>query len=76
MSLQVRGEKVQLSPEKVGHKLKNLGLRTRPLSQTRHGLELDRATLAQIQQLAAVYVMEDMAEDTGNIHGSQTTENK
>jgi hypothetical protein len=36
--LEARGETARLSPEKVGHRLKKLGLRTRPLSQTGNGL--------------------------------------
>jgi hypothetical protein len=73
--LEARGETVRLSPEKVGHQLKRLGLRTHPLSQTGNGLTFDKATLARIQQLAAVYMMEDAPAETENLHGSQTTEN-
>ena len=57
--LEARGETVRLSPEKVGHRLKKVGLRTRPLSQTGKGLTFDNATVAAIRQLAALYVMED-----------------
>jgi hypothetical protein len=68
--LEARGETIRLNPEKVGHRLKKLGLRTRPLSQTGHGLTFDRATLARIEQLAAVYmVMEDMPAEADNLHG-------
>jgi len=72
--LEARGETVRLSPEKVGHRLKSLGLRTRPLSQTGNGLTFDKATAAGIQQLAAVYMMEDTPAETENLHGSQATE--
>jgi hypothetical protein len=58
--LEARGETVRLSPEKVGHRLKKLGLRTRPLSQTGNGLTFDRTAVAGIQQLAIEYGMEDM----------------
>jgi hypothetical protein len=74
--LEARGETARLNPEKVGHRLKNLGLRTRPLSQAGNGLTFDKATVAGIQQLAAVYVMEDMPTETEDLHGSQATENK
>ena len=74
--LEARGETVRLSPEKVGHRLKKLGLRTRPLSQTGNGLTFDKATVAGIEQLAAVYVMEDMPAETENLHGPQARENK
>lgn len=71
--LEARGESARLSPEKVGHTLKRLGLRTHPLSQTGHGLTFDRATIARIEQLCAVYGMEDPPEESENLHGSQTT---
>jgi len=77
--LEARGETTRLSPENVAHKLKKLGLRTHPLSQTGNGLTFDRATIAQIQQLAAMYmvdVMEDTPAEAKNLHGPQTTENK
>jgi hypothetical protein len=73
---EARGETVRLSPEKVGHRLKKLGLRTRPLSQTGNGLTFDMATLAKIQQLAVVYMMEDTPAETENLHDPQATENK
>jgi hypothetical protein len=74
--LEARGETARLRPEKVGHRLKKLGLRTRPLSQTGNGLTFDKATLARIQQLAVVYMMEDTPAETKNLHDSQATENK
>jgi hypothetical protein len=73
--LEARGETAVMSPEKVGHRLKKLGLRTRPLSQTGNGLTFDKATLARIQQLAEVYMMEDTPTEIDNLHCSQTTEN-
>jgi hypothetical protein len=74
--LEARGETVRLSPEKVGHRLKKLGLRTRPLSQTGNGLTFDKATVAGIKQLVAVYVEEDMPAETENLHCSQAPEKK
>lgn len=74
--LEVRGDTVRLNPERVGHRLKKLGLRTRPLSQSGNGLTFDKATVAGIEQLAAVYVMEDMPAETRNLHGPQAPENK
>jgi hypothetical protein len=41
-----------------------------------NGLTFDKVTVALIQQLAAVYVEEDLLAETENLHGSQTTENK
>ena len=66
---------MRLSPETVGRQLKKLDLRTRRLSQTGNGLTFDKATLARIQQLAAIYMMEDTPADSENLHGSQTREN-
>ena len=71
--LEARGETARLSPEKVGHRLKKLGLRTHPLSQAGNGLKFDNATLARIRQLAAVYMMEDTSVETENLHSSQVT---
>jgi hypothetical protein len=66
---EARGETTRLSPEKVGHVMKNLGLRTRRLSQAGNGLTFDKATVAGIQKLAAVYAMEDMLTETEHLHG-------
>ena len=74
--LEARSETARLSPEKVGHQLKNLGLRTHRISQTGNGLTFDKATVARIQQLAAMYMMEDTPAETENLHGSQATEKK
>jgi hypothetical protein len=74
--LEGRGESLKLSPEKVGHKLRKLDLPTRRLTKTGNGLVLDKATVAGIQRLAAVYVGEDIPAETENLHCSQTTENK
>jgi hypothetical protein len=67
---------VRLSPEKVGHRLKKVGLRTRPLSQTGKGLTFDKDTVALIQRLAAMYVVEDMLDGADNLHSQQAQQNK
>ncbi len=77
--LEARGETARLNPERVGHRLSGLGLRTRRLSKTGNGLMFDKATVARILELAAVYgvdVMEDTPVETENLHSPQTTENK
>lgn len=77
--LGARGETVRLRPEHVGHSLKGLGLRTRRLSQAGNGLTFDKATVAQIHELAEMYMldgMEDTPEEAENLHSSQATENK
>jgi hypothetical protein len=76
--LEARGETTRLSPEKVGHILKRLGLRTHPLSQTGHGLTFDKATIARIDELAAMYkvdLMEDTPAKTENLHSPQAVDN-
>jgi hypothetical protein len=57
--LVLRGETRQLSPEKVGHKLKKVGLFTRRLSQAGNGLTLDQPTRKRLHELAAAYLGED-----------------
>ena len=74
--LENRGESMKLSPEKVGHRLRKLGLPTRRLTQAGNGLIWDKATIAALQQLAALYVGEDLIAKTENHHCSQVTENK
>jgi hypothetical protein len=74
--LEARGEGMKLRPEKVGHRLRKLGLPTRRLTQAGNGLVWDKATIASLQQLAAVYVGEDLLAKTENLHCSQATEKK
>jgi hypothetical protein len=74
--LEARGEGMKLRPEKVGHRLRKLGLPTRRLTQAGNGLVWDKATIASLQQLAAVYVGEDLLAETENLHCSQATEKK
>jgi hypothetical protein len=74
--LEARDETMRLNPEKIGHRLKKLGLRTRPLSQSGNGLTFDKATVAGIQQLASVYSMEDMPGENRDLHRPQALENK
>jgi hypothetical protein len=73
---EARGETVRLRPETVGHILKRLGLRTRPLSQKGHGLKFDKTTFAAIEQLAALYGMEDIPAKIENLHDLQDSEKK
>jgi hypothetical protein len=74
--LEGRGETVRMRPETVGHILKRLGLRTRPLVQNRHGLKFDKATVAAIEQLASAYGMEDIPAKIESLLDLQDTENK
>jgi hypothetical protein len=73
---ELRGERQKLSPETVGRQLSKLGLRTHRLTSAGNGLTFDKATIALIQQLAAVHVEDDLLAEAENLHGSQVTENK
>lgn len=54
--LEARGERYKLSPEKVGHRLRKLGLPARRLSQAGNGLVMNKETLTRILTLSAMYV--------------------
>jgi hypothetical protein len=74
--LEARGERSKLSPEKVGHRLRRLGLPTRRLSQAGNGLVMDNEMITRLQTLYGMYVGEDMLAETESLQRSQTTENK
>ena len=74
--IEVRGERSKLSPEKVGHRLRKLGLPTRRLSQAGNGLVMDKETMTRLQTLSAMYVGEDQLADTENLHCSQAKEKR
>lgn len=74
--LETRGETTQLSPEKVGHKLRKIGLRTRRLGQAGNGLTLNHVTTVRVHEVATAYQMEDSIEEEGNLHCSLCAENK
>jgi hypothetical protein len=61
--LLARGEPRKLSPEKVGHKLKKVGLFTRRLSQAGDGLTLDAATRVRLHEVAEAYRGEDSIQE-------------
>jgi hypothetical protein len=66
--LVARGEKRQLSPEKVGHMLKKVGLFTRRLSHAGNGLILDQATRIRLHEVATAYRGEDSIQEEENLH--------
>jgi hypothetical protein len=75
---EVRGETARLRPENVGHTLKGLGLRTHRLSQTGNGLTFDKATVARLNELATMYmvdVREDTPAEAENLPSKQAAEN-
>jgi hypothetical protein len=64
-----RDETMRFSPEKVGDKLKSIGLPTRRLSQIGNGLTLDRETTIRLHEVAVAYgMMEDLTTNDENIH--------
>jgi hypothetical protein len=65
--VEARGERSKLSPEKVGHRLRKLGLPTRRLSQAGNGLVIDKETMTRLQTLSAMYVGEDQLIATENL---------
>jgi hypothetical protein len=67
-SLKARGETSQFTSEKVGHKLKRMGLLTRRLSQAGNGLRLDQQTRICIHEVAAAYRGEDSVKNDENLH--------
>jgi hypothetical protein len=74
--LAARGETRQLSPEKVGHKLKKVGLFTRRLSHAGNGLILDQATTKRLCEVAAAYLGEDLIPEDENFHCSLRENNE
>jgi hypothetical protein len=62
--VEARGEGFKLSPEKVGHRLRRLGLATRRLNQAGNGLVMDKETMKRLQTLAGMYIGEDLLADT------------
>ena len=74
--LVARSETMQLSPEKVGHKLKKIGLFTRRLSQAGNGLTLDQATRSRVHEVARAYLGEDSIPDTENLHCQLCSQNE
>lgn len=74
LRLESCGETARLRPEHVGHVLRRFGLRTHRLSQTGNGLTFNKSITARIDELAAMYMMEDASAKTENLHGSQMTE--
>jgi hypothetical protein len=73
--MEARGERSKFSPEKVGHRLRKLGLPTRRLSQAGNGLVMDNATLTRLMTLCAMYVGEDQLAVAENLRFWQTIEN-
>jgi hypothetical protein len=65
--LKARGEILQFTPEKVGHKLKRIGLLTRRLSHAGNGLNLDQQTRIRIHEVATAHQGNDLIEKDENL---------
>jgi hypothetical protein len=65
-----RGERSKFSPEKVGHRLRKLGLPTLRLSRLGNGLVMDKETLTRLLTLSSMYVGEDQLAVAENLHCS------
>jgi hypothetical protein len=63
-----RGERLQYSPEKVGHKLKKAGLLSRRLGAAGNGFLMDHATQVLIHEVATSYGCVGLADDKENLH--------
>jgi hypothetical protein len=74
--LVARGETMQFSPEKVGRKLKKVGLFTRRLSPAGNGLALDQATRIRLHEVARAWRGEDSIADTKNLHCPLCSQNE
>ncbi len=66
--LEDRGEAMKLNPEKVGHRLRKLGLPTSRLSKAGNGLVCNKATVATLRQLGEMYVGEGLVAEIDNLH--------
>lgn len=64
---QERGETLRFSAEKVGHRLKKVGLLGRRLGKMGNGLLMDRATRLLLHELAASFAAEDYAGNEENL---------
>jgi hypothetical protein len=71
-----RGERLECSPEKIGHMLKKVGLFTRRLGQVGKGLVVDQTTLARVHQLSTAYGCVRLGEEDENLHCPLCAENK
>ena len=70
-----RGERLEISPEVLGHGLKKVGVPTRRLGKAGKGLEMDSATMAQLHELAAAYGV-GLDQDEQNLNCPLCAENK
>ena len=66
--LLTRGESLKFSAEKVGHKLKKIGLLSRRLGGSGNGFLLDHSTQLRLHEIGAVYGCEGFIEEEKSLH--------
>jgi hypothetical protein len=71
-----RGETLRFTAEKVGHKLKKVGLCTRRLSSAGNGLLIDHTTRVLLHEVAASFLDVGFGPDDQNVQCSLCDENK
>lgn len=71
-----RGERLQYSAEKVGHRLKKAGLLTRRLGAAGNGFLLDHATQVLLHEVAASYGCGGLTDGEENLHCHLCEQNK
>jgi hypothetical protein len=71
-----RGERLQFSAEKVGHKLKKIGLLRRRLGGASNGFLLDRPTRVRFHEVAAAYGCVGLIDDKKSLHCPLCKQNK
>ena len=71
-----RGERLNFTAEKVGHKLKKVGLYTQRLGSAGNGLLVDRATRVLVHELASALLGAGFSSDDENVHCPVCDENK
>jgi hypothetical protein len=62
------GERLQFSAEKVGHKLKKIGLLSRRLGGSGNGFLLDHSTRLRLHEVAAAYGFEGFVGEEKDLH--------
>ena len=71
-----RGERLQYSPERVGHQLRKAGLLTRRLGAAGNGLLLDHATQVLLHQVASAYGCAGLSDSKESLHCLLCQQNK
>jgi hypothetical protein len=71
-----RGERLQYSAEKVGHRLRRAGLLTRRLGAAGNGLLMDHSTKVQLHEIASAYGCVGLTDEKENLHCSLCQQNK